>query len=156
MSAAAKSSSTTGSGSGTETGGGIGGSVEMVWVTGGAGRTGGDAGAEDQAGAGAAAGAGAGGAYGTGAAYGAGAGAGAGAGFADPERASSSFTFAINACGSKGLARNPSQPTRAARSWSNGSKAPVSSSTGMCDSAGFFLMKSQTSYPSFSGMMMSQ
>ena len=56
-----------------------------------------------------------------------------------------SLTFAIRVCGSNGLARNPSQPTRAAFSWSNGSKAPVRSSTGMCDSAGFFLMKSQTS-----------
>jgi hypothetical protein len=56
-----------------------------------------------------------------------------------------SLTFAISACGSNGLARNPSQPTRDARSWSNGSNAPVSSSTGMCDKAPFFFTKSQTS-----------
>ena len=33
-----------------------------------------------------------------------------------PAWLSRSFTFAIRVCGSKGLARNPSQPTRVARS----------------------------------------
>ena len=49
----------------------------------------------------------------------AGAGAGAaamGAAGFDAALASRSFTLAINVCGSNGLARNPSQPTRAARS----------------------------------------
>src|SRR6266545_5091248 len=40
-------------------------------------------------------------------------------------RPSNSLTFAIRVSGSKGLARKPSLPNRAARSWSNGSKAPV-------------------------------
>ena len=56
-----------------------------------------------------------------------------------------SFTFAIRVWGSNGLARNPSHPTRLARSWSKGSNAPVRSRTGMCASEGVFLMKSHTS-----------
>src|SRR5687768_16379536 len=77
---------------------------------------------------------------------GAGAGAGAagrGAGRA-PALLRSSLTFAMRVCGSKGLARKPSHPTFAARSWSKGSKAPVRRRTGMCESEAFFLMKSQT------------
>ncbi len=56
-----------------------------------------------------------------------------------------SLTLAMSVSGSNGLARKPSQPTRAARSWSKGSKAPVKSRTGMCDRDAFLLMKSQTS-----------
>ena len=45
---------------------------------------------------------------------------------------SSSLTRPISSCGSNGLASTPSQRTARARSSSTGSKAPVSSSTGMC------------------------
>src|SRR5262245_60945147 len=125
------------SGSGVGAGAGAGGANEGDGGGGGAGAAHGAAdGAEDQGagGAGAAAGGG-----------GTGDGAGGVGGTArnalvvdfGPAFASRSFTLAIRVWGSNGLARKPSQPTRLARSWSNGSNAPVSSSTGMCDSDGF-------------------
>ncbi len=48
-------------------------------------------------------------------------------------RASRSLTLAISVSGSNGLASDPSYPAFAARSWSKGSNAPVSSRTGTCE-----------------------
>ena len=57
----------------------------------------------------------------------------------------SSFTRLITICGSNGFTSTPSHRTARARPSSIGSKAPVSSSTGMCDSSGVSLMNAATS-----------
>ena len=59
--------------------------------------------------------------------------------------ASRSFTRLITICGSNGLTSTPSHPTARARASSIGSKAPVSSSTGMCANSLFVLMNDATS-----------
>jgi hypothetical protein len=51
----------------------------------------------------------------------------------------------ITICGSNGFTSTPSQPADLARPSSIGSNAPVSSSTGMCDSCGVRLMNAATS-----------
>jgi hypothetical protein len=60
-------------------------------------------------------------------------------------RDSNSFTRVTTASGSNGFARTPSQPTSKARASSTGSKAPVSSTTGMCARRGVFRMCRATS-----------
>ncbi len=52
------------------------------------------------------------------------------------ERCSSSFTRPMTSCGSNGFVSTPSHPASSALSWSTGSNAPVSRSTGMCDRCG--------------------
>ena len=59
--------------------------------------------------------------------------------------ARSSLTRPITSCGSNGLASTPSHRTAAARAWSIGSNAPVSSSTGICARRGVILMCCATS-----------
>ena len=56
-----------------------------------------------------------------------------------------SFTRLITICGSNGFTSTPSHPAALARPSSIGSKAPVSNSTGMCESPGVRLMNAATS-----------
>ncbi len=60
-------------------------------------------------------------------------------------RSRSASTCRSSCWESKGLETIASQPSRSARSRSNGSKVPESSTTGMREVAGFALIASQTS-----------
>src|SRR6266566_599330 len=59
-------------------------------------------------------------------------------------------------CDSNGFVTTASHPALSARSGSNGSKVPVRRTTGMVRYSGCDFTYSQTSYPFFSGMMMSE